>query len=283
MRIKIGSGLLLLNLLTVLLAAAVAFSLSGVLRIALGLPSMLFFPGYALVLVLFPGKEGLGGIERAVLSLGLSVVMVPLVGFILSYTERGITPETFAYSLASLIVILSIIAWFRRWRLPKQARFGIELQLNRPFLGTGIWTKTLSIILVVSILGALGVLGYFIANPRTAERFTEFYILGLDGKAEGYPKELVVGETGWVIVGIINHEREPVTYRMEVVIDGIKNNGVDPVTLENDGKLEMTIGFTPGRPGDNQTVEFLLYYNEDSEAYLTLNILVNVTDRTAVK
>lgn len=283
MRIKIGSGLLLLNLLTLLLAAAIAFSLSGALRIALGVPSMLFFPGYVFMLVLFPRREGIGGIERAVLSLGMSVVFVPLVGFILSYTERGITPETFAYSLASLIVILSIIAWFRRWRLPEQERFGIELQLKMPFLGTGIWAKTLSIILIVSILGTLGVLGYFIAKPRMAERFTEFYILGLDGKAEGYPKELAVGETGWVIVGIINHEREPVTYRVEVVVNGIKNNKLAPVTLEDGEKLEKMAGFTPDRPGDNQTVEFLLYYNEDSEAYLTLNILVNVTGGTAVE
>ncbi len=40
------------------------------------------------------------------------------------------------------------------------------------------------------------------------ERFTEFYILGLEGKADNYPDELTVGEEGRVILGIVNHEHE---------------------------------------------------------------------------
>ena len=38
--------------------------------------------------------------------------------------------------------------------------------------------KALSIVLVVSILGALGILGYIIAIPKVVEGFTEFYIPG---------------------------------------------------------------------------------------------------------
>jgi len=70
LRIRIGSGLLLVNLLVILLIAAILFSPADWLRIILGLPFLLFFPGYTLVLALFPRKEGLGGIERLALSLG---------------------------------------------------------------------------------------------------------------------------------------------------------------------------------------------------------------------
>ena len=74
-------------------------------------------------------------------------------------------------------------------------------------IGMG-WDKALSIILVIVILGALGALGYAIARPHAGERFTEFYIEGLKGKAADYPEELVVGGEGKVIVGIINREQE---------------------------------------------------------------------------
>jgi len=53
--------------------------------------------------------------------------------------------------------------------------------------------------------------GYVIAVPKVGERFTEFYILGLNGKAMDYPSELKLGEGGKVIVGIANREHEIVS------------------------------------------------------------------------
>ena len=128
----------------------------------------------------------------------------------------------------------------------------------------------LSIILVVAILGALGVLSYFIVAPNVGERFTEFYILGLGGKATDYPKEIRVGEEGKVIVGIMNHEHEVVRYRVEVKIDGVKDNEVGPVVLANEQRWEEVVTFTPDKAGDNQKVEFILYKNEEAEPSLKL-------------
>jgi len=141
--------------------------------------------------------------------------------------------------------------------------------------GRGSWDRVLSIILVLAILGALGSLGYTLANPG-GERFTEFYILGLTGEATDYPKELAVGKEGKVIVGIINREREPVTYRVEIMIGGVKNNEVGPVTLEHDGEWEKIVSFTPDRAGDKQKVEFLLYRQGQSGVYQRLHLLVDV-------
>ncbi len=141
--------------------------------------------------------------------------------------------------------------------------------------GGGVWGRVLSIILALTILGALGTLGYVIATP-VEEPFTEFYILGSSGKATDYPRELMVGEEGKVIVGIINREYEPVTYHIEIMIDGVKNNEVGPVALENDGEWEEIVGFTPDRAGDNQKVEFLLYRQGQSEVYQRLHLWVDV-------
>lgn len=139
-----------------------------------------------------------------------------------------------------------------------------------------MWTKLLSIVLVVSILGTLGVLGYVIATPKVGEGFTEFYILGIEGKAADYPKELAMGEEGRVTVGIVNHEHEPVTYRIEVIIDGDKNKEVGPVGLEHNEKWEGITAFTPNEPGENQKVEFLLYRQGQTDVYQSLHLWVDV-------
>lgn len=60
------------------------------IRTILGLPMVLFFPGYALIAALFPGKDDLDGIERVALSFGLSIAVVPLLGLGLNYTPWGI-------------------------------------------------------------------------------------------------------------------------------------------------------------------------------------------------
>lgn len=148
-------------------------------------------------------------------------------------------------------------------------------QMKLPSWGGSVWDRVLSIILALAILGMLGTLGYAIANP-SGERFTEFYILDLSGKAIDYPEELKVGEEGKVILGIINRERQVVTYQVEVLIDGVKNNEVGPVMLEYNGKWEEVVDFTPDRSGDNQKVEFLLYRLGQNEVYRGLHLWADV-------
>jgi uncharacterized membrane protein len=46
------------------------------IRIILGLPLVLFLPGYSLIATLFPRKDDLDAIERIALSFGLSIAIV---------------------------------------------------------------------------------------------------------------------------------------------------------------------------------------------------------------
>jgi uncharacterized membrane protein len=85
-----------------------------------------------------------------------------------------------------------------------------------------------------------------------------------------------LGEEGKVIVGIINREHETVTYRVEVAINGVKNNEVVPVALDHDGEWEEIVSFTPNKAGDNQKVEFLLYRQGQSEVYQRLHLWADV-------
>lgn len=138
------------------------------------------------------------------------------------------------------------------------------------------WNRVLSIILILVLVGAFGALAYSIAVPAAREKFTEFYLLGLDGKAKDYPILLQVGQEGKVIVGIINRERQPTVYRIEVRIDGVLDKEVGPPMLEPDAKWEQIISFVPGKAVDRQKVEFLLYRQGRSEVYQSVYLWVNV-------
>jgi uncharacterized membrane protein len=280
LRIKIGTGLLLVNLLDLLLVMAIIFFPSNILRIILGMPFVLFFPGYALLVALFPRKDGPSGIEKVALSFGLSIALTALIGLTLNYTPFGIRLESVLYSQAAFILIVSIIAWLRRRRLPEGERFSIDFRLGLSALWRGgVWDKVLSIVLVLVILGALGTMGYVIAKPKAGESFTEFYLLGTNGKAGDYPSQLKVGEEAKVIVGIANHEREAVTYQVEVRIGGVKNNEAGPIVLKPGEKWEREVSFMPTVAGTNQPVEFLLYKNRELDSSLKpLRLWVEVTE-----
>ena len=142
----------------------------------------------------------------------------------------------------------------------------MRIRLQRK--GQSFLDKILSIILIAAVVVTIGALGYVIATPYVGERFTEFYVLGLEGKAVNYPKKVVVGEEGKVIVGIINREQETVSYYLEVRMDEVKNNEVELIVLEHDEKWEEIINFTPDRVRGKQKVEFLLYKKGEGEPYL---------------
>jgi uncharacterized membrane protein len=145
-------------------------------------------------------------------------------------------------------------------------------------LGFSNIDKAFSTILVLSILAAVVVLGYVAAAPKEGEHFTEFYILGLEGEAEDYPSELVVGQEAKVTLGIVNHEGEEMSYAVEVTIDGVKNGEIGPFVLADEAKIEEEVSFVLQKAGDNQKVYIVLYKNEESEPYSTLHLFIDVRD-----
>jgi len=277
MRVKFQNDLLLLNIITVLLIFVITFFPSNALRIALGLPFVLFFPGYVLIAALFPRRNALDGMEKIALSFGLSIVVVSLVGLVLNYTPWGIKLYPIFISLAIFTAVISIVAWHRRRKLAEAGRFIIPFRLNlASWRRQNLVDKVLSVILIAAILGAMGTLGYVIATPKIGEKFTEFYFLGLEGQAIEYPKEMRMGEQGRVRVGIVNREQETVSYWVRVTIDEVTLNEIGPVVLHHEDKWEQEVGFIPAQLGDNRKVEFSLYKQGQSEAYRVIHLWVDV-------
>jgi uncharacterized membrane protein len=273
--------LLSILFLTALLVTCIAFVPSDMPRIVLGLPFVLFFPGYAFIGALFPRRESLNGVERVALSFGLSLAIVPLLTLALNYLwEISIYP--ILISVAAFTAIMSGVAYYRQKRLPQHERY--EPQINLPLLR---WHRLshndsiLAIALAITAVAAITAVVYTATRPRSTDRFTEFYILGPRGSVEYYPANIVLGASADVTVGIVNREGEQLTYNVGVSLNGTMLLSTDGIALEDGGTWEEAVALTPVAAGDDQKVEFLLYREGESEPYHELRLWIDVRDPSA--
>lgn len=247
-----------------------------IFRIFIGLPLVIFLPGYSLNAMLFPKRNDLCGIERIALSFVLSLVIIPLLGLILNFTSFGIKLLPVLVILSVFIISISLIALFRRMKLPREERFRVPFEnLLTINLGQNFLDKGLSIILIASIIFSSATFVYVMVNYKTGEIFTEFYLLGPNGTASDYPTDINVGEEGKVIIVIVNHEYENVTYRLEVIFNRSLIHEEQVFLIENE-KVEFPFTFKTIEKGENQKLEFLLYKNQQKEAYRTLHLWISI-------
>ena len=278
---KVANRKILIVIVTIalFLFPVVAFT-TGPLRIALGLLFVIFFPGYTLLSSLFPRRDDLGGIERLALSFGISIAVVPLIGLILNYTPWGIRLYPILTSITIFIVVTSAVGWYRQRKLPETDCFNVTFKANLPsWASMSKLDKGLSISLILAIVVALGCLGYVVATPKQGEKFSEFYILGAGGKADDYPRQVILGDSADIIIGVVNHEYQPTSYRVKITIDGIENSELNVGTLAHEQKWEQRVNFTPPKAGERQRVGFQLYKDGEDEPYLNdpLHLYIDVT------
>jgi len=283
--IQVVIGLVLLTCIFIIVPA-----LSNTpIRTALGLPMLLFLPGYSLIAALFPARDDLEGIERFALSFGLSIAVVPLIGLALNYTTWGIRLFPILISVSAFTIMMCMVAVIRRKSLPADEQFAVPFYETCVSLKGEISKKPeskidriLTILLVISILASIVTLAYVVVTPKEGEKFTEFYILGSDGMAEGYPTDLQPGQNGTVIIGVVNHEYEDTDYSIDLIL---KNNSqlTDQeslqITLRHNETWEKEITFTPESAGENMKLQFLLYKGRDmAEPYRDLHLWIDVRE-----
>jgi uncharacterized membrane protein len=266
--------LVLIIVLTLLMVPLVVFT-SGWLRVVLGLLFLLLFPGYALMAAIFPKKDSVDAMERVVLSFGLSLSAITLIGLILNYVPSGIALYPVTASVTLFTLTASTIAIWRRRRLPREERFYVFPQIEFSKWKHLSWLeKTLSIVLLLSIVVATAALVYVVAVPRLGEKFTEFYIpAGRD-----YPGDLATGEPLTVTLRIVSQEHQDTSFHVEVQVDGEKVKETEGFTLTNQETRDVTITIVPAKVGKQQQVQFLLYRDGDegSGIYRTTNLWLNV-------
>ena len=86
------------------------------LRYFLGTIFVIYLPGFSLMKALFPTRE-IKDIERFALNIGMSLVLVPLVGLLLNYTPWGIRLTPIIISLLTLTVVLALTGLVREYHI----------------------------------------------------------------------------------------------------------------------------------------------------------------------
>ena len=276
--LKSAYDLLCLLCLSILLLSAIPASQMTALRVVLGVLFVIFFPGYAIVAALFPRRGALTAVERLGLSFSSSIPASFCVGFILNYTPWGITVNTTAISLVLLTVSACAVAYYRRIALPQDKHPATNRRSSLADPHNQVRSnRFLSGMLTLSIVAVIGTLLYFLAQPKTDGKFTEFYILGASRKAEGYPREVLSGEPIALVIGIVNHEHADVPYTVKV-IENTSADQIVSVQLSHQDRWEQPYTLTLDEPGEDNKITFLLYKGDDGAPYRSLHLWVTVRE-----
>lgn len=278
---------------TLLTAAFILSSQQGGL---LAILLLLFVPGYVVTAVLFPRDGEMEWVPRIALSMGLSLAIILFLALTLALTV-GLRLTSVVVSLVLFTLLVGFAALARRLVLPSEARLSATLEIPTPAVGRGAPVdRALVASMAASILVAAGAAGYVFLAPVPGDAFTELYLLGSGGRAEGYPEELAVSEEGTVVIGVANHEFERVEYGLQVRLTPVEavwnetlgRNEVVPVgsaqsltwfnfTLEDGENWTQSYTFVLETPG-HWRLEFLLFRDGDtSRPYSGVNLVVRVT------
>lgn len=258
------------------------------IRTVLALVLIILAPGYSLIAALFPGKADIDVLERMALSLGMSVIIAPLIGLGLNFTDWGIRLDPITVCISAFSIATVLIANKRRLDMQEESRFSPHMiQSVKAMFGEAfpknakITDKVLTAVLLLSILLSVSVIAYVIVFPQYGEKFTEFYILGPNGKAENYTTSYHLGDSGTFIIGVTNHEQTNMSYNVLVqLVDNAmtKTLYTDNMTLADNQTLERTAHITPDMIGTNMKLQFLLYKGGNmSSPYRECHVWVNVT------
>ena len=265
---------------------------SGVLRTLLTVPLIILLPGYALVAALFPdahgtdtpddtASTGITGAERFGLAVVMSVVLVPMAGFVVNYTT-GLYLRPLLLAVGGVTGFLALVGILRRLALPAERRHGLaigtwlddsvgeflavtrrDLRVSPPLQPSTGGQQLLNVFFIVGLLTLTATVGYTaVTPPRDDDPFTEFYLLTQnesgDYVAEDFPREFQQGESRQLYVAIGNEEGQRMPYTVVMQLDGREIDRFS--TRIDDGRtqrVEATV--TPQQTGDRLRLSFLLY------------------------
>jgi uncharacterized membrane protein len=248
-------------------------------RVVLAIPVVLFIPGYCLIAALFPKEGDIGLIERFMLSIGVSIAIVPLIGLELNFTPWGIQLDSIVIALTLLTWVMILVAHYRRGLLPFEKRFSMPFSEIVSIIREGFFPagssrvdRLLTVVLTLTILIAVLATVYVIAVPKEGERFTEFFILGEKQKAADYPDQIIAGLHYPMFIGVGNHEYRNMAYTIETWLlrtefDNVTNTS-QIIAMESNDHLSFTLtdnettiipyNFSVKKTGFDR-VEFLLF------------------------
>jgi len=117
---------------SLLLIPVILLDINDLLRMVLGLPFLLFIPGYLFLLSVAPNHSARSEIEaihKIAISIGLSIALVSLDGILLFYSPLGFNLLSIVVSLFLIVLVCGLVAIYRRRKLQKQNQFALSLNV----------------------------------------------------------------------------------------------------------------------------------------------------------
>jgi uncharacterized membrane protein len=136
----------------------------------------------------------------------------------------------------------------------------------------------LTILLATAVFILISIIIFLAVIPQEKDKFTEFYILNVNGKAADYQRQVKLGDTLQLIAGVVNHEGTPINYRIVLKAGDAAINLFETGILQNNEKWENKINFTPDMAGKNQKVNFYLFIANESNPHIKdpLTLIIDV-------
>jgi uncharacterized membrane protein len=246
------------------------------ISIILALPLIFILPGYALTQTLFRRRSSpdpssnlilrpslkigqpVSAVDHIILSLGLSMAIDVLMGFILNVFPIGLQGLSWTISLGLVTTVFALLATFlRRKDIVKVAK------IPRPAV-----TMYDYILFGLAILVATAAIWASIIRPLEPQpSFTQFWML----PANQANKSCVVS------IGVRSFEATTATYRIVMTINGSQVNTWSSIALAPQGEWNQSVSIKPGATA-NIYVEARLYRADKPETvyrnvHLTLHSL----------
>lgn len=243
---------------------------SNLVRVAIAIGAVLFVPGFVMLAALYPYPGQMMHHDRAVLSFGLSLAVVSLVGLGLNFSPWGIRPAPFMAVLALWEGIACGVTLLRRrgW-----ARMGPATVPPATWRSAGrLVLPTVSI--GAAVLGAVVVM-VLLGNPRQ-EQFTEFYLRGPSGSIEDLPGTVRTTDDISVRLTVANREGSAQRYRIEPILGEQRLPPIDVGDLGDGAVWERVQGFKASGTSGRATLRFDLYRGTDAEPYRSLALGLEV-------
>lgn len=259
----------------------------AIVRLGLGLITIMLLPGYAFIAAVFPGKEDISGILRVILAVAFSIILVSFLGLALDKTIWGIRLDPVMISVTLLTATCTLIAFVRRHLLPADRRldpgFARPLKEAKQFLlppsRNGIeWLST--ILLIGAVLLAASTVALAVYGPGQSEKYTELYVTGPGGKIQDYPVFFPVNETRSVNVGIGNHEGMDIVYDLVVRFEGPSTYDLytGQIPVPDNQTVLRNVTMKLAEPYESARITFSLYKGADRlTPYRQCYLLVNAT------
>ena len=238
----------------------------GLLQIALGFVFLLFVPGYLMALALFPRRTDVSGLDRTVLSVGLSVVTVPLIALILNSLPGGVTPSAMAQGLCVWAVVwVGVSAW-------RRSQHGSAAAFIPPMTWQGLRPAALPILASLAVVIGLG---NVMTRLHASVPVTEFFLMDTNGQLADYPRQISANGVLSLTLGVRNAESRAMSYliRSEACQTALKL----PV-LKPGQEWRQVWNCSAQKLGGATTVRFDLLVPENPRSYRTVLVRLKPTD-----